>query len=137
MTTETLEKPNHAIQNARGWLEEISRLVVALDDDGLTDDQREAARDEINEGPLSIRVRDGWRNAGVERDADSPEEYEILLSTGGPALRIYGELGGYSTPDDDPRLQWQDWGVPWTDYPLDSEQRGHVATYARQFYFGD
>lgn len=128
---------NHAIQNARSWLEEIGRLVVALNDDGLTDDQREQAREEIEQGPLSVMVRDGWRQAGAEHDADAPEEYEILLSTGGPALRIYGRLGTYSTPDDDPRLQWQDWGVPWTDYPLDSEQRAHVCEYARQFYFGE
>lgn len=128
---------NHAIDNAKGWLETIRELVLKLNDDGLTDEQREEARDEITQGPLSIVVRDGWRNVNAMHNDEGPEEYEILLSTGGPALRIYGHLSEHSEADDDPRLQWQDWGVPWTDYPLDGEERDAVASYARCFYFAD
>lgn len=125
----------HAISNAKGWLETIRELVLKLNDDGLTDEQRDAARQEVEEGPLSVTVRDGWRTPGAK--PEGPEEYEILLSTGGPALRIYGQLVTFDQPGDDPRLQWQDWGVPWTDYPLDGEEREAVATYARCFYFSD
>lgn len=127
---------NHAIDNAKGWLETIRELVLKLNDDGLTDEQREEARQEIDEGPLSVQVRDGWRNAGQPSDL-GPMEYEILLSTGGPALRIYGLLDDSDEPDDDPRLQWQDWGTPWTDYPLRGEERDAVASYARCFYYAN
>lgn len=129
---------NHAIDNARGWLESIRELVLKLNDDGLTDEQREEARQEIEEGPLSVMVRDGWHSPGQAIDSDNAaEEYEILLTTGGPALRIYGRLSEHGEPDDDPRLQWQDWGVPWTDYPLSADECEAVASYARCFYFAD
>jgi hypothetical protein len=131
-----MPEENHAISNAKDWLEEITTLVVKLHDDGLTDEQREQVRDEIQEGPLSVMVRDGWRSPGGIVDSDnSAEEYEILLSTGGPALRIFGKLDR-GEPDEWPRLQWQDWGIPWTDYPL-GEEREAVQSYAQQFYFGD
>ncbi len=103
MNTET--KENHAISNARGWLEEIRKLVQKIEDDGLTDDQIEEARQEIQEGPLSVMVRDGWRQPGAAIDSDN--------------------------------LQWQDWGTPWTDYPLDAEELDAVASYARCFYFAE
>lgn len=135
--TDVMEKENHAIANARGWLEEIRILVLKLNDDGLTDEQRDQARQDIEEGPLSVLVRDGWRGPYQPHNDEGPEEYEILLATGGPALRIYGGLDQYAQPDDDPRLQWQDWGVAWTDYPLDHEERDAVAAYARCFYFGE
>lgn len=125
---------NHAIDNAKGWLEEIRKLVLKVNDDGLTDEQRDEARQEILDAPLSIMIRNGWRVVGGESE---PEEYEILLSTGGPALRIYGRLIERSEPDDYPRLQWQDWGVPWTDYALDREESNAVASYARCFYFDE
>lgn len=44
----------------------------------------------------------------------------VLLSTGGPALRIIGGLDEYGQPNE-PRLQWQDWGTPWTDHHISEE----------------
>lgn len=135
-----MAEENHAISNARAWLETIRELVLKLNDDGLTDEQREEARQEIEEGPLSVQVRDGWRTPGAATrltEGEGAEEYAILLSTGGPALRIYGQLGQWNQPDDEPRLQWQDWGVPWTDYPLDRDEADDVAAYARCFYMED
>jgi hypothetical protein len=60
---------------------------------------QEAAREEIQEGPLSVLIRDGWRQPGQAAD-EGVEEFEILLSTGGPALRLYGKLGRYGEPED-------------------------------------
>lgn len=134
-----MDKENHAISNARGWLTSIRELVLKLNDDGLTDKQRDDAREEIEQSPLSVMVRDGWYRPGAaSENVDGPEEYEILLTTGGPALRIVGELDGTCEPDEwAPRLQWQDWGVPWTDYPLDNEDRRAVYEFSRCFYFGE
>lgn len=125
---------NHAISNAKGWLAEIvtlmARFAAAEADDG------DEVRREIDEGPLSIRVRDGWRAPGD--DSATAEEYEILLSTGGPALRIYGALDAYHEPDEFPRLQWQDGGTPWTDHrETTDEEDAALLAYARCFYYGE
>jgi len=73
---------------------------------------REDAIDRIMEDPLSIQFRGGWH----DRDSESEdEEFMILLTTGGPAVRIIGEFGqGRSIHR--VYLQVQDWGTPWTDY---------------------
>ena len=49
----------------------------------------EIARATILQDPLSVQVRSGWCSPGS--GPGSPEEYEILLATGGPAARIIGE----------------------------------------------
>ncbi len=125
---------DHAITNAQGWLETVCELVSRLDGNDKTD--QEAAREEIQEGPLSVMVRDGWRQPGSPHNDEFPEEYEILLTTGGPALRIYGKLNKHCEPDEWPELQYQDWGTLWTSLPI-GEERDALVTYACQFYFGD
>jgi len=76
---------------------------------------REVAREAIEQDPLSIEVRAGWRSLGESEPDNTPEEYRILLATGGPAVRIVGELGAHGEPSN-ATLQVQDWGTPWTDY---------------------
>jgi hypothetical protein len=89
---------------------------------------------EIHESPLSVLVRDGWRQPGGTPEDGGPEEYEILLSTGGPALRIYGRLNEHSEPDT-AELQWQNWFKPWTRCTFADETV--LLEYAQHFYFGD
>ena len=64
---------------------------------------------------------------------EAPDEYEILLSTGGPAIRIHGGLNQYCEPET-AELQAQDWGTQWTRVPDTAEPT--LLVYARQFYFG-
>lgn len=152
---------NHAKQNGIGWMETISEQVDALemdwsrldelmdiDPDDMTDDEKEEfeemkktagdfeseeqARERIEESPLSVQVRSGWYSPGAE--CEKPEEFEILLSTGGPALRIIGELDEHGQPDR-PRLQYQDWGTPWTE--LFDIDRDKLTTWCNVFYFGE
>jgi len=126
----------HAEQNAQNWMGTITELVNALPDGGdidgktLTDDQ---VRERIEEAPLSVEVRSGWYSPGSEADA---EEYKILLSTGGPALRITGELDRYGQPEN-ARLEYQDWGTPWTEYRTTDDEDAALLTFAQQFYFGE
>lgn len=60
-----------------------------------TEDERDEYHDEgavrqtMEEDPLEILVRSGWHNLNEEAE---DEEFEILLCTGGPAVRIVGEL---------------------------------------------
>ena len=93
-----------------------------------------AAREAIEEDPLSVQVRDGWKAPGAE--SDGPEEYELLLCTGGPAARIVGRLGQCCQPDS-ARFEYQDWFKPWTEVILTGEDHDALLEYARQFYFGE
>ena len=88
------------------------------------------ARQRIDEDPLSVMVRSDWVESGVEM---KPAEYEILLMTGGPAVRIIGSLDEHGEPDR-ARLQYQDWGTPWTELfnPRDPET---LIAYAGNFFY--
>lgn len=119
----------HAIDNAHGWLAEIKRMVAALDTGD--DDAREAVLREIEQAPLEVCVRSNWRSVWSKPEA--PDEYYILLTTGGPALRIRGALNQYGEPET-ARLQWQDWGTPWYDH-LDVNDDDVLLAFARCFYF--
>ena len=154
---EKRDELSHAEQNARAWMETISEQVAALNADwerleelkhesDMDDDDREEfdellkavgeyeSREEverrIEEGPLSVEVRSGWYAPGGSGDA---EEFMILLSTGGPALRIIGDLDEYLNPTRC-RLEYQDWGTPWTEWT--DADRDALEAWASLFYFG-
>ena len=112
--------------------EELRELREAATIDGDRMKDAEEARERIQESPLSVQVRSGWRSVGD--DHGDPEEFEILLSTGGPALHIRGELGAHCEPSR-AWLEYQDWGTVWTQY-FDVEQTTLLA-YCSVFYFGE
>jgi hypothetical protein len=123
----------------RTWVEVIGKptydaLVEMVDalESATTDEEREAAEQTIQEDPLSVEVRSGWYTLGEENV--KPEEYNILLSTGGPATRIVGRLSDYGEPET-AVLQVQDWFKPWTEYT--ETNQNILLAYARQFYFGE
>ncbi len=125
----------HEKDNARGWLAEIHRMAQALRDSGDDDAKNEAARDAIHQSVLSVLVRDGWREVGKKSSA---EEFEILLTTGGPALRIRGELDMGDEPKEYPSLEWQGWGTPWTPCDwLSPADREAIHLFASVFYFSE
>lgn len=110
----------------------ILELVARLNGDDETDS--DAAREEIQEDALSVQVRGGWHSPGDKADA---EEYEILLSTGGPATRIVGQLGQWNEPET-ARLEYQDWFVPWSAEGMAATVDSDVLlAYVRCFYFGE
>lgn len=91
----------------------------------------DSARERIQEDALSVEVRSDWTTLGEELKA---EEFCITLCTGGPAVRIVGELD-----NGEPSRAWieyQDWGTPWTQLFNEIEQ-DTLLTYCRQFYFGE
>jgi hypothetical protein len=128
--TDTLET-NHALENARGWVTTIREMMAALASDD--ENESEEARERIHEAPLAVDVRSGWASPGSPMDA---AEFQILLTTGGPALRIVGDLNAYGEPET-ARLEWQDWGTPWTFVSLASDDAKAVHDFAELFYFGD
>lgn len=90
------------------------------------------AEEYIHEDALSVEVRDDeWKAPGQAEY--SPSQFQILLCTGGPAVRIMGELDQNQEPCR-AWLEYQDWGTPWTQYF--QAEGSTLLTYAQQFYFG-
>lgn len=106
--------------------EELAELVAAVTLDGEEVDE-EAARERIQKDPLSLRIFGERINGEWEAD-----RFELLLATGGPAVRIMGELNAHNEPGR-AWLEVQDWGKPWTQYfPADQET---LLAYCRCFCF--
>ena len=130
----TVTERNHAEENAQEHLKSIIAMVTALDRGDKIDGQD--APDAIQESILGAEVRTDWHAPG---DSDNkPSEYLILLSTGGPACRIIGDLDSYCLPTS-AKLEYQDWGTPWTRYynNMTDEDDEKLLLYASQFYFGE
>lgn len=140
MTTTDERETERAKDQARAELDGIRELLAALrvaqsegktklEGETLTEDE---ITERIQESPLGVSVRSGWHDPDqVVED----EEYLILLCTGGPAVRITGELDEHGQPDS-ASLEYQDWFTPWVDYPLTGEEEKEVLDYASTFYFG-
>lgn len=131
------ETITRAEANAKGWLASIEEMLARY---SVLDERNEdKARAEIEESVLSVQVRGGWHAPGISQEKTNqygdgaPEEYEILLTTGGPALRIFGRLNDYGEPES-AELQHQDWGTPWTRFPA---PEATLLAFARVFYFGE
>jgi len=124
----------HSENQARAQLESIKEMIAALDLAGEDDNARDDAYQIIQEDPLSVEVRSDWHSPG-DRDTETAE-YNILLCTGGPACRIVGELDKWAQPET-ASIEHQDWGTPWTKYPLNREDEAIVVRYAQCFYFGE
>lgn len=107
--------------------EEFGELEQIASDYDSADD----ARERIQDDPLSVEVRSGWASPG---DTLVAEEFCILLCTGGPAVRIRGELDMNTEPTR-AWIEYQDWGTPWTQY-FGAEQETLLA-YCRHFHFGE
>lgn len=138
MSTEKEKDLERAKDQAKAQLESIQEMVKILqsEDGGEYDGEtisQDDVRERIQEDPLEVSVRGNWHTPG-EKAEDS--EYLILLCTGGPAVRIIGDLGKYNEPET-ARLEYQDWFTPWVEYPLTGEEEKDVLTYAREFYYGE
>ena len=137
MTTTT--KTNHALNNAIGHIEsmvEDFKTVSYLESLNVTTNEDEEKIEEIKESildsALSVEFRSGWYSS--LDDELIPEEFKILLSWGGPALRIIGELDNYGPVN--PKLQYQDWGTFWTDLEITEDQQKALNWFCNCFYFG-
>jgi len=164
MTTETISKTTEqAADQARAQLETIrvwhqayqfcdregqdfeeqpSDVQSFLNDemDWEHDPDHMSTRDAISkmvlEDALEVKVKSDWHSLGEDPELG---EYMILLCTGGPAVRIVGDLEG-----DQPmtaKLQSQGWFTPWTDYGMEyghsisTEDTEALLWYAEQFYW--
>lgn len=149
------DRTAEAKQQGQAQFDSIRELVEALRaadelDSKASCEAMEAARERIQEDPLSVEVRGDWHSPGslTAAEACSPSEYRILLCTGGPAVQLRGELSEHGEPTTC-RMQVQDWFTPWTDFRPRVDKPGDepgmpnydsepvLLEYARQFYFGE
>ena len=142
----TTKNEAHAISNARGQLESIKELYrnykqAESDEDYTREDEiREQAQDEA----LSVEFRSGWTSNLENMD---PEEFKILLSTGGPACQIVGKIDYGSCEPIDIEIQYQDWGTPWEPLQLNctyADRSPNITSdyealewFCNCFYFGE
>jgi hypothetical protein len=108
--------------------EELAELEEAANGNESEDDAHEA----IQNDALDVQVRSDWHQPNGD---NTPSEFMILLCTGGPAVRIMGELDGYLQPKR-AWIEYQDWFTPWTEAPGIIDQ-DTLLTYCRQFWFGE
>jgi hypothetical protein len=162
-TKEKTEQLSPAEQNGRGWIESIAAAYEAhqfcasgfhtLSQAGcnLSREARACLRehgydgtnhnvvaewieDAMREAALGVEVRSGWHTPGEDV---GPEEFQVLLSTGGPALRMMGDLDQLGEPS---RcwLEIQDWGTPWTRMFSQHEYEVNALRwFAGLFYYGE
>lgn len=134
----TKKDKDYAKEQAKAQLESIKEMVAEFNKpvESEEDERRkEDAEQTIQEDALSVEVRSGWYTLSQDSDR-KPAEYNILLCTGGPACRIIGSLSEYGEPET-ARIEYQDWGTPWTEYRLTSDEEEILLTYAGCFYFGE
>ena len=103
---------------------------------GTQDSLKDSVTEYVQQMPLSVQVRSGWHSPG---ETFETAEFEILLSTGGPACRILGELDRGSVAWQAgcrPVIQHQDWFKPWTesDYDVNTDA---LLWFCEQFYYGE
>ena len=163
VTTTQQQQQNHAADNAKSHAETIEALYelhcwdfktgevpyaltgAAADvlndldwdaETGTQDSLKDSVTEYVQQMPLSVQVRSGWHSPG---ETFETAEFEILLSTGGPACRILGELDRGSVAWQagcQPVIQHQDWFKPWTesDYDVNTDA---LLWFCEQFYYGE
>lgn len=132
-------KDDHARRNALNHLETIQATFAAVDDlhkgggpaelEGWDYDDEEALYERLREMALSVEVRSCWHTPG--EGATDPHEYRILLTWGGPACQVCGNLSDHGEPVS-AEIQFQDWFTPWETCSTDSA----LLRFAQLFYFG-
>ena len=143
MTTSQTKKENHALNNAIGHIKsmvENFEEISYLNSLNPTTQEQEERIEEITQGvlnsALSVEFRSGWYCSLYDRvRIGEPAEFKILLTWGGPALRVIGELDNYGPVN--PKLQYQDWGTFWTDLEITEDQQESLNWFCNCFYFGD
>lgn len=117
------------------WDEENGDELEELKADAGDCEDREDAERCIQEDALSIEVRSGWYNPSESDEDDrKPTEFFILLTIGGPTVRIRGALDEHCEPYR-AWLEVQDWFQPWAEY--EDADESVLLEYAHCFCFGE
>ena len=137
---ENIEKLEDAISNANAHCKDIAEFWKEYHN---AEDKGEDTDDivkNIFDSPLSVEVRSDWHTPGDEASS-KPVEYRILLTWGGPGLRITGYLN-QNQQAYNACLEVQEWFTKWTK--VDEKTKGmtdyneeQLLWFAEFFYFGE
>ena len=106
----------HADGAGWGTLASIVEKYEQIDKDGYDADDDEHGYKWAVQQPLSVLVKSGWTEVGKPMHA---YEFELLMGTGGPAVRITGDLDEMYEPEANSiRLEVQNWFRPWVALTL-------------------
>ena len=136
----SVKDKNHALQNAIGHIESIVKnyerlsYLESLNPTSWEEEEEiEQTKESILNSALSVEFRSGWTSNPNDIEL---EEFKILLTWGGPALRVIGDLNQYKEPENI-KMQYQDWGTCWTDFKITENQQEALNWFCNCFYFGD
>ena len=102
----------------QGDMESIKEIIKKSNRSQTYKDMDEIL-EEIHQYPLEVKKTQG---------------YELLLGTGGPAVRIVGKLNEYGEPET-AELQGQDWGTRWER--TENQDEKTLLQFAQHFHFGE
>jgi hypothetical protein len=136
----------HADGAGWGTLASIVEKYEEIHNESNNADNDEDAHKWAVEQPLSVLVKSGWTEVGKPMHA---YEFELLMGSGGPAVRITGDLDEMYQPEAGTiRLEVQNWGTPWValtlmdnagdadPIKLADHRRAALHWFASNFYYG-
>lgn len=127
------EEKRQAAADLSEWKDENEDELLELQNEAGIYADTDEARQAIQEHPLEIAVKSGWHAPGENGDDD---EFMILLCTGGPAVRIVGELDQYKQPAR-AWIECQDWFINWQEWYGENFDADLLLQYCQEFYFGE
>jgi len=127
------EEKRQAAADLSDWKAENEAELLELQNEAGVYSDADEARQAIQEHPIEISVKSGWHAPGENGDDD---EFMILLCTGGPAVRIVGELDQYKQPTR-AWIECQDWFINWQEWRGENFDHDALLQYCQEFYFGE
>lgn len=126
------EDTDRAKEQAKRQLEGIVDLMLRIEEADSSSTDYEDLEQKWDEDPLEVSVRcASW---STPHDDLQPDEYRVLLCTGGPAVQITGDLDERGCPTN-ATLQYQDWFTPWEDYrDISMDEADKLLTYVSRFF---
>lgn len=135
MKTNDTTETDHALSNGLSWCDSIQEMLgdMARHIANRDNEAQDSCRELIEQSALDVQTRSGWRSPGSKPESDA--EYCILLTTGGPACRIVGDLDRGSPQN--ARMEIQDWGTGWIARGEFTIYEDDLLAFAGHFYFGE
>jgi hypothetical protein len=112
-------------------LAEVARLAELLEADPDNDE----LQDELRALALSQEVRSDWRCLSIAGETE-PDEWRLVLCTGGPHVEVRGEFNNYGDPET-ASLWAADWGQSLAEVPISQSSADLLLWFGQTFYWGN
>lgn len=120
-----------ATEQALAQVAEIRRLSDQLSAEPDNDD----AIGELHALALSQEVRSDWRCLSHVGECE-PDEWRIVLCTGGPHVEVRGEFDCFGEPVS-AALWFANWGQPLAEVQISTDDASLLLWFAQSFYWGN